>query len=207
MARETILDVAIRQFGDRGFEGASTRAIAAAAGTVMSSITYHFGSKEGLYLACADHIVARIGEKFAPALDAILPLEDMDRKQAIAAIISIIERIAQLMISDESHDWASFIIREQQDPGPAFDRLYRGFMFRMEEALLALITLARPDLNERSARALGISLFGQALVLRAARATVIHILKVSDMGEAEKALMLAQIRYNIEAIMRSDPSS
>ncbi len=207
MASETILDVAIRQFGDRGFEGASTRSIAAAANTVMSSITYHFGSKEGLYLACADHITALIREKFAPAIEAIAPPEAMDREQAVAAIIMIIERIAQLMISDESRDWASFIIREQQTPGPAFDRLYQGFMLPMENMLLTLITLARPELDERCARALGISLFGQALVLRAARATVIHVLKVSEIGDAEKALLLARIRYNIEALMRSDPSS
>ena len=32
------------------------RAIAAEAGTMMSSITYRFGSKRGLYLATARHV-------------------------------------------------------------------------------------------------------------------------------------------------------
>ena len=56
MIRERLLSVAIERFGESGFEGASTRDIAQAADTAMSSITYHFGGKEGLYLACADFI-------------------------------------------------------------------------------------------------------------------------------------------------------
>jgi len=42
--------------------------IAAAAGTAMSSITYHYGGKEGLYLAAADHISSRMAEGMSPAL-------------------------------------------------------------------------------------------------------------------------------------------
>ena len=53
-----ILIFAVREFGSKGLDGASTRGIAEAAGTAMSSITYHFGGKEGLYLAAAEHIAA-----------------------------------------------------------------------------------------------------------------------------------------------------
>ena len=63
MIRERLLSVAIERFGESGFEGASTRDIAQAADTAMSSITYHFGSKEGLYLACADFISEMIRER------------------------------------------------------------------------------------------------------------------------------------------------
>jgi len=207
MASETILDVAIRQFGDHGFEGASTRAIAAAANTVMSSITYHFGSKEGLYLACADHIAARLAERFTPIMAEIGSPADMDGEQAIYATSTLIEQIALLMMSDESRDWTSFLIREQQNPGPAFDRLYSGIMHHMVELLRALIARARPELDTDTIRALGIGIFGQALVLRAARATVIRVLGVPEIGETEKKLLLNQIRHNIAALLRSDPPS
>jgi len=207
MASETILDVAIRQFGDRGFEGASTRAIAAAANTVMSSITYHFGGKEGLYLACADHIAAHLAERFAPIMAEIGSPADMDRQQATEATCALIEEIALLMMSDESRDWTNFLIREQQNPGPAFERLYSGIMHHMVELLRALIVRARPELDASAIRALGIGIFGQALVLRAARATVIRVLDVSEIGETEKKLLLDQIRYNIKALLRSDPPS
>ena len=41
------------------------RAIATAAGTTMSSITYHYGGKQGLYLAAARHIADQMGERMA----------------------------------------------------------------------------------------------------------------------------------------------
>ena len=61
MVQQRLLEIAVREFGLKGLEGASTRGIAAAAGTAMSSITYHYGGKEGLYLAAADHIAAQMG--------------------------------------------------------------------------------------------------------------------------------------------------
>lgn len=54
MVQQRLLEIAIREFAAKGLDGASTRGIAAAAGTAMSSITYHYGGKEGLYLAAAD---------------------------------------------------------------------------------------------------------------------------------------------------------
>jgi AcrR family transcriptional regulator len=55
-----LIEAAIEQFGQNGMNAAGTRAIANAAGVQMSAITYHFGGKEGLYLACARHIVEQI---------------------------------------------------------------------------------------------------------------------------------------------------
>ena len=70
MKSEPLLDTAIEQFGRYGFEGASTRQIAKASGAAMSSITYHFGGKEGLYLAAADRIASGISEMQAPLFAA-----------------------------------------------------------------------------------------------------------------------------------------
>ncbi len=66
-----LIEAAIEQFGQHGFDGASTRDIAAASGTAMSSITYHFGGKDGLYLACADYIAEQIGAVHAVGMAAI----------------------------------------------------------------------------------------------------------------------------------------
>ena len=58
--RDKLIHAAIERFGKRGFDGVGTREIAAAVDTPMSSITYHFGGKEGLYLAAAEHIFDHI---------------------------------------------------------------------------------------------------------------------------------------------------
>jgi AcrR family transcriptional regulator len=50
-ARERILEEAQRVFANYGFDGASMRQIAEAAGVPVALVSYHFGSKEGLYRA------------------------------------------------------------------------------------------------------------------------------------------------------------
>jgi len=46
-----------------GFSGLSTRRVADAAGTQMSQIQYHFGSKEGLILALFEHMNAGLVDR------------------------------------------------------------------------------------------------------------------------------------------------
>src|SRR5450631_4529413 len=64
-----LIGVAIDLFGRDGMNAVGTRAIAEAAGAQMSAITYHFGGKEALYLACAQHITAEMRERIAPLLE------------------------------------------------------------------------------------------------------------------------------------------
>lgn len=49
--RERILDAALVEFGDHGFAGARTSAIAARAGVNQQLISYYFDGKDGLYQA------------------------------------------------------------------------------------------------------------------------------------------------------------
>jgi AcrR family transcriptional regulator len=58
--RQRLLDAAARQFRERGFAGASMRAIAGAAGMLAGSAYYHFPSKEGIFLAVHKEGVRRI---------------------------------------------------------------------------------------------------------------------------------------------------
>ena len=115
---ERLIEAAIDQFGRHGLDGASTRAIATAADTAMSSITYHFGGKDGLYLATARHITAQIATRMeGPLSEAThLATATADTDGAIAALLATLDGFAQIMTSAESAPWARFVIREQMDP-------------------------------------------------------------------------------------------
>src|SRR5258705_13892395 len=58
--RGAILDAAIAEFAERGFEGASIRAIADRLGLQHPLITYHYRSKDILWRAAAQHAFAQI---------------------------------------------------------------------------------------------------------------------------------------------------
>ncbi len=205
MVSRTLLDTAIDQFGRLGFEGASTREIAAASGTAMSSITYHFGGKQGLYLAAADHIAACIRERQAPAMAAARELGRESPQAATEALLMVLDSFAEMMIQPESEAWARFIMREQQQPTEAFDRLYEGVMRSKLELFLELIGDVRPDLDERLARAMGILLFGQAMILRAGRASVCRVMEVETIDDATSALLRARLRANALCILSEKP--
>jgi AcrR family transcriptional regulator len=58
--RAAILDAAIAEFAERGFEGASIRAIADRLDLQHPLITYHYRSKDILWRAAAEHAFAQI---------------------------------------------------------------------------------------------------------------------------------------------------
>jgi len=199
-----LLDVAVDHFGRLGLEGASTRAIARDADTLMSSITYHFGGKQGLYLAAADHIAATMHAKIGPTLERAAALcgEDGDVADARAAIHAMIGGMTLMMLHDETAAMSRFIVREQADPTEAFTRIYSGVMGQMLDRLTALVArVAGGGLSDAEARVRAMTLVGQVLVFRVARATVMTATGWAVVGPDEAALILRAIAANLDAIL------
>jgi AcrR family transcriptional regulator len=69
--RERLLDAAERIFAERGFEGASMRAVTQAAGASVSAANYHFGSKEALLRETLLRRVGPLNERRLARLDAL----------------------------------------------------------------------------------------------------------------------------------------
>jgi AcrR family transcriptional regulator len=67
--REALIESALVEFGAKGFDGASTRAIAQRVEAHQPQINYHFESKEALWAASVDYLFGLLGE----ALDGALP--------------------------------------------------------------------------------------------------------------------------------------
>jgi AcrR family transcriptional regulator len=58
--RERLLEAALLEFGAKGFDGASTRAIARRVGAHQPQINYHFESKDALWTAAVDHLFVQL---------------------------------------------------------------------------------------------------------------------------------------------------
>jgi len=200
---DRLLSTAIDVFGRQGLEGASTRAIAAAAGTTMSMITYHHGGKEGLYLAAARSIAEQIGERITPAFAAAARMGGADDAAAASAqIVALVDEFAHVMVRPESAAWARFIVREQMEPTPAFDILYGGVMGRLIDHFSALLDrVAGGRLGPAEARLRTIAIVGQALAFRFARATVLRATGWADIGAEEGDAVRRVVRTHTTAFL------
>ena len=70
VVRDALVDAAISEFAAHGFEGASTRRIAEAAGAYQSQIKYHFDTKADLWRRCLDRLIEELDDAIAEAADA-----------------------------------------------------------------------------------------------------------------------------------------
>jgi TetR/AcrR family transcriptional regulator, regulator of cefoperazone and chloramphenicol sensitivity len=196
-----LLDIAVAEFGAKGLDGANTRSIAAAAGTAMSSITYHYRGKEGLYLAAADHIADQMAAAMADEVAAAQASLGSDRATARAAVQRLVARFADKMANPASDAWAMFIVREQTRPTEAFDRIYRQCMGPLMTLMAELICAATGIGDRRAATVAAITLQGQAVALRSSRASCLRLLDVADLSGEVLDLLKRRIAANTDAML------
>jgi TetR/AcrR family transcriptional regulator len=68
--RQALLESALVEFGAKGFDGASTRAIAARVEAHQPQINYHFESKAALWTAAVDHLFGLLRKAFNGVIPA-----------------------------------------------------------------------------------------------------------------------------------------
>ena len=77
-----IIEIATREFADKGFAGARIDDIAEATRTSKRMIYYYFGSKEGLYIRVLEEAYRRIRE-----IEAQLHLDDLSPEGALRKLV------------------------------------------------------------------------------------------------------------------------
>lgn len=208
--RDALISSALPIFARDGFHAVSTRDIAEAAGINQALIGYHFRSKEGLYLAVFEHITAQIRSRIGPLADGIEAVLDAGPTPAQASrrvalylpqLLRLTDGMADLISQERSTHWAQLILREQQSPTAAFSLLYDGFMGRVLNLLTRLVMRIRGTDDELGARLTVVTIFGQVMVFRAARAGVLRQMGWTQISEAELAAIQRQIRSNITAML------
>lgn len=78
-SRERILQAALEAFSEKGFDGATTREIAAHAGVPLGLLQYHFGAKPKLWRAAVDRAFAKLRSGLESVLADPSPTDDRER--------------------------------------------------------------------------------------------------------------------------------
>ena len=204
MDSQTAADVvrsALPLFGAYGLAGTSTRQIAQAAGKPMSAITYHFGGKDGLYLACAQHISDTIGALVGAAV-VETDAASADIASARAGLCQLFAVLVSAILRDETAQFARFIVREQQEPTAAFDIIYGGIMDKLLCRMVQLMTVvARDRIDDTEIRVRVIALMGQVMAFRIARAATLRLTGWSDIGDDERVVIDRVVQAHLGAIL------
>jgi len=98
-SRERLLESALLRFAEHGFDGATTRDIAAHAGVNLGLVQYHFGGKEQLWRAAVDHEFAALWS----ALETAVPTDGDRPADMIRAAVRFAARHPALvrLMNDE----------------------------------------------------------------------------------------------------------
>ena len=175
--RERLLQAGLELFGKSGLDGVTTRALAESARVNLNAIPYHFGGKEGMYLAVAQYIVDTTGAAIgATAREKVMNLETISPEQAtLLAGELIVTVLRNVLGAPDAGFRGGFILREQLQPTAAFEVLYRGFIRELHESLSALVARATGrDPRELISITRAHALLGQGLVFGMAQETFIR---------------------------------
>ncbi|SDD47768.1 CerR family C-terminal domain-containing protein [Paraburkholderia lycopersici] len=206
--RRKIVEAAIGLFGQHGFDGASTRDIAARAGVNAPALQYYFENKEGLYRACAESIADESWHAFEPAvLRARKALADNAGTEAlIDAFIDIQAAVAdRTFVKRHEPDQRLFFAREQGGGEPEIG----------SEILRKRVRTPLNDINvELLERITGMpardpltvvrmfSLYGQFLLFFIARRSTLSMLGWDDIDAAKAEFLKSSIAEQTRVLLR-----
>jgi TetR/AcrR family transcriptional regulator len=135
--RRAIMDAALNEFAERGFDGASMRHIGDRAGLEYTLITYHFRNKDALWRAVAEDAFAQIEEKWNKAipLDSKMCAADRVRQEFRTFLQFTIEHTA----------FHHFMLRENLVSGPRLTWLKDNVLVKTRARILPQIRAAQAD--------------------------------------------------------------
>ncbi|MDR1529843.1 MAG: CerR family C-terminal domain-containing protein [Burkholderiales bacterium] len=213
--RRRLILAGLAAFDQYGFNGASTRQIAAEAGTNISSIAYYFGSKEKLYLAVAEYIAEEVGnmiKEFEDSLGDKISLIKAGLLPPEEAIVLLQEVWHQwlrdvLLTEKHTHQWCLFLLREQSNPTEAFDILYEKGIGRFLETLGHLVgCVEQCPATSFSVRFHAFLLFGHMLAFEIKKETMKRFFDWKNIDEKKLRLLTKAINAEIAGLVTSPDS-
>jgi len=150
-APDRILQEAERVFASFGYDGASMRQIADAAGVPVALLSYHFGSKDGLYRAVFYRRVPAIVEQRLAGLSIAMSEADLDRRLELV-VKAMVMPMLRLRARDKDPSLGRLLAHETTDPNCESRGIIRDMIDPIAQKLLAALASALPGRSARDIR-------------------------------------------------------
>jgi AcrR family transcriptional regulator len=181
--RAQLLAAARAEFSERGYEGATVRAIADRAGVDPAMVNHFFGGKEGLFTSSLDLPV-----DLASMINEIVPGDP--------------ERLAERIVGRFLHVWDAtgggqmVMLVRSIAAHEAAARMMREFVSRV--ILTRVVGTVAPDQHELRAALAGTQLIGLGMVR--------YVLKLEPLASADPPTVVAAIAPNLQRYLTGDIS-
>ena len=136
--RTRILLEAGKLFGEKGYNGVSMRELAEAADVQLSSIVYHFSTKENLYRSVFDYF----HDIFEARIELLRKITDLTTPDAVRKIVEAFVRpIQQIQTSETGRIYCLLVMRATVDQNELdivqeyYDPMAREFIAALRTAL------------------------------------------------------------------------
>jgi AcrR family transcriptional regulator len=165
--RNLLINAGTGVFLRDGFRAARVSDIAAEAGVRLSAINYHFGGKDGLYLAVLQHH-AMLALAHVP-VPRFAPGESLQQRFA-----QFVRAMVYRMLDPASPSrLPPLMIREAVNPTSALDVMFERFMQPLQMVLAGLLReVFGPDASEALLARAALSVLGQGMIYVVARPLV-----------------------------------
>jgi AcrR family transcriptional regulator len=193
--RAALMAAAADLFAEQGYAGAKVRDIAARAQANVAAVSYHFGSKQALYVAVLEAQAARmIAQHPLPAAD--------DGQAPEHRLRAVIAGLLGRALADDERGYAQrLLVREMLSPSDALplmvERVQKPQFAQVMHAVRAIVG---PALPADALRLACLSLVSQCLFYRVARPVIDHVAPGVTDAAARESLVDHLLNYNLAAL-------
>jgi AcrR family transcriptional regulator len=204
VTRQRLLEVAIKVFAARGFDGARTRDIAEAAKTNLVSIAYYFGNKQGLYYAAAQHVAARWAAHQEPLVQQArtsMARPGVTHRELVGIICTLLRDFVRLILGDFLPDcYGKFLSQAASGPPREFSVIDRSLAPLRDTLAEAIAGLTGESAASPATQVRALSIIGSCICFRRDRPAVLRALKWKLIGAKEIKVIEMAIQANTRAM-------
>ena len=156
--KSRLLESAGEEFADKGYEAATVRAICERAKANIAAVNYHYGDKQGLY-------VAAVLEAHRCGMEGWVPEENSE--EPAEALRLYIQHFLTHVLALRGEGWRqSLMLRELSRPTIALEILVRDAIRPRFDALLSILQRINPAWSGPQLWMIAFSIIGQCLHYR-----------------------------------------
>lgn len=199
--RARLVAAGLELFGGVGYEAVTTRLLAARARVNQAAIPYHFGGKQGVYVAVAQHLCDTTGAEVRRAIDASRVALAAGRLNADEVLADFVATCVHVIAgSEQGLLQYAFFIREQLSPSVAFDLIFEQILLPVHQLACELVAC----LKGRDADTPETMLLAQAFLAQVSGFVAGRVLLQRRLGEhgLDQMAMLRTVREFTRAAAR-----